>query len=68
MKQREVLERALKERWLTAYQMQQILKSSSADRIMRFIRQTPPEGFKIESRRKKIKGYALCNEYRLIND
>lgn len=65
MTQREVMEKALKERWLTAYQMQQILKSSSADRIMRFIRENPPAGYKVESRQKKVKGYNTCNEYRL---
>lgn len=66
MKQREVMERALKERWLTAYQMQQVLRSSSADRIMRFIRENPPAGYKVESRQKKVKGYNTCNEYRLV--
>lgn len=65
MTQTDVLTEALKIRWLTAYQMQQVLKSSSADRIMRFIRQNPPVGFKIESRQKKIKGYNTCNEYHL---
>lgn len=65
MLQREVMEKALKERWLTAYQMQQLLKSSSADRIMRFIRENPPAGYKVESRQKKVKGYNTCNEYRL---
>lgn len=65
MTQKEVMERALKERWLTAFQMQQVLRSSSADRIMRFIRENPPAGYKIESRQKKIKGYPTCNEYRL---
>lgn len=65
MTQREVMEKALKERWLTAYQMQQVLKSSSADRIMRFIRENPPAGYKVESRQKKVKGYNTCNEYRL---
>lgn len=66
MRQRDILERALKERWLTAYQMQQVLKSSSADRIMRFIRECPPVGFTVESRQKKVKGYNTCNEYRLL--
>lgn len=66
MKQREVMEKALKERWLTAYQMQQILRSSSADRIMRFIRETPPAGYKVECRQKKVKGYNTCNEYKLV--
>lgn len=64
--QTERLTEALKIRWLTAYQMQQVLRSSSADRIMRFIRENPPAGFKIESRQKKIKGYNTCNEYKLI--
>lgn len=66
MTQIEILTRALKERWLTAFQMQQVLRSSSADRVMRFIRSNPPTGYKIESRQKKIKGYNTCNEYKLV--
>lgn len=51
--------------WLTAYQMQGYLQSSSADRIMRFIRQNPPKGYIMKSRKKKIDGYTTCNEYKL---
>lgn len=65
MTQIEVLTQALKENWLTAFQMQQLLRSSSADRVMRYIRSNPPTGYKIENRQKKIKGYNTCNEYRL---
>lgn len=68
MLQKEIIAGALKERWLTAYQMQQLLKSSSADRIMRFVRENPPEGWRVISRQKKVKGYTTCNEYRLVND
>lgn len=65
MTQTDILTEALKLRWLTSYQMQQLLKSSSADRIMRFIRSNPPIGYSVVSRQKKVKGYNTCNEYRL---
>lgn len=55
----------LKYVWLTAYQMQGYLKSSSADRLMRFIRENPPKGYIMKSRKKKFDGYAMCNEYKL---
>jgi hypothetical protein len=42
------------------------LKSSSADRIMRFIRETPPEGYVVEQRKKEMpKEYRSCLEYTL---
>lgn len=59
------LETLLKQIWLTAYQMQGYLKSSSADRLMRFIQENPPKGYIMKSRKKKIDGYTTCNEYKL---
>ena len=65
MTQREKLTEELKTRWMSAYQMQQFLKSSSADRVMRFIRENPPKDYEIVSRQKKIQCYNTCNEYKL---
>lgn len=65
MTQKQRLTNLLLENWLTSFQMQMYLKSSSADRVMRFIRENPPKGYEIKSRRKKIKGYPICNEYKL---
>lgn len=63
MKQKETLIELLKNNWLSAYQMQQALKSSSADRVMRVIRKFPPENYHIEQRRKDCETY--CLEYKL---
>lgn len=65
MTQTQRLVNLLFENWVTSFQMQMYLKSSSADRIMRFIRKNPPKGYEIKSRRKKIEGYPVCNEYKL---
>lgn len=54
----------LKEKWMSNYQLQQEFKSSSADRIARFVRKTPPEGYYMEQRRKDCERY--CYEYKLI--
>ena len=54
MNQKERLTEELKQRWMSAYEMQQFLKSSSADRIMRTIRENPPAGWLIVDRPKKI--------------
>lgn len=63
--QKEKLTAELKTRWMSAYQMQQFLNSSSADRVMRFIRENPPENYEVISRRKKIQGYNACYEFKL---
>lgn len=54
---------ALKEKWMSNFQLQQEFKSSSADRIARFVRETPPENYHIEQRRKDCDRY--CLEYKL---
>ena len=63
---REQLTEELKKNWLSNYQMQQICKSSSADRVARFIKNDPPENFHWEQRRKDCPTY--CLEYRLVFD
>lgn len=63
MNQREKLTEELKQRWMSAFEMQLYLKSSSADRQMRFIRKNPPAGYEIIQRKKEIEGYTICNEY-----
>lgn len=65
--QKATLINALKQNWLSSYQMQQLLKSSSGDRTMRTIRQNPPEGYTIQSRPKDVpEGYNKCLEYKLV--
>lgn len=56
----------LKEGWYSNFQINMKLKSSSADRIMRFIRENPPEGYFIDQRKKEQpKEYHPCLEYKL---
>ena len=71
--QKEKLIELLKKNWMSSFQMQQILKSSSADRVMRIIRQNPPEGYVIDCRNKEfpigtdgVKLYNKCLEYKLV--
>lgn len=66
--QRNVLTELLKLFWLSAYQMQQAMKSSSADRTMRTIRENPPEGYSIRQIDKKIDGYTDCLQYKLVRN
>ena len=66
--QRNLLTELLKVFWLSAYQMQQALKSSSADRIMRFIREEPPEGYSVRQIDKKVDGYEDCLQYKLVKN
>lgn len=68
MNQKERLTEELKQRWMSAYEMQQFLKSSSADRIMRTIRENPPAGWLIVDRPKKIERYTPCLEYKLVQE
>ena len=66
--QRNVLTELLKLFWLSAYQMQQAMKSSSADRTMRTIRENPPEGYSIRQIDKKVEGYTDCLQYKLVRN
>lgn len=59
------VEELLKSGWYSNYQMNMIIRSSSADREMRRIRKNPPRGYYIVSRPKKIEGYRACLEYHL---
>lgn len=66
--QRKLLTELLKKFWLSAFMMQQALQSSSADRIMRFIREEPPEGYSVRQIDKKIEGYEDCLQYKLVKN
>lgn len=56
----------LKSGWYSNFQINMKIKSSSADRIMRYIRENPPEGFYINQRKKKQpKEFNPCLEYTL---
>ena len=67
MTQREKLIELLKENWLSNFQIQQTLKSSSADRIARHIRENPPEGYVI-TQRPKAESAVWCLEYKLVKE
>lgn len=65
--QKEKLIELLKKNWMSSFQMQQAVMSSSADREMRRLRENPPEGYEIQQRPKKMpKGYRPCLEYKLV--
>lgn len=68
MKTREFVINLLMNDWITNFQVQQELKSSSGDREIRRVRENPPIGFKVISRTKKIEGYNTCLEYRLVKE
>lgn len=71
MSQKETLIGYLKEQWLSNYEMQQLVHSSSADRTARTIRENPPEGFVMVQRPKDVpEGYNRCLEFKLepVND
>lgn len=64
---REEVLNLLKNGWYSNFQINVECKSSSADRIMRMIRENPPEGFKIEQRKKEVpEKYNRCLEYTLL--
>jgi len=64
---REVITEQLKVHWLSNWQVQQLVHSSSGDRTLRTIRQFPPIGYIMEQRQKKVpEGYNKCLEYRLV--
>lgn len=65
--QRDLLVDLLKKQWTSNYEAQRYIKSSSADRIIRFIRETPPEGYIVKQRGKDLTDkYNRCLEYRLV--
>ena len=56
----------LKERWYSNFEIQQAVKSSSADRTLRTIRENPPVGYVVKQREKEVPvGYNKCLEYKL---
>lgn len=61
--QTEKLILLLKNNWMSNFQMQQELKSSSADREARRIRKNPPEGYIMVQRVKACPVH--CLEYKL---
>ena len=68
MSQKEKLTAELRLRWMSAFEMQQFCKSSSADRTMRTIRENPPQGWVIIQRPRKIEGYNNCLEFKLVQE
>lgn len=64
------VEELLKNGWYSNYQLQMILKSSSADREARRLRKNPPAGYVFKQRPKKIvmEGQRRCLEYRLVEE
>lgn len=66
MKLRDEVIELLKGGWYSNFQINMMLKSSSADRTMRFIRENPPQGYYIDQRKKEMpKEYRSCLEYTL---
>ena len=67
---KEDVEQLLKESWYSNFQLQMNLRSSSADREARRIRENPPEGYVFVQRPKKIvvPGQHKCLEYRLMTE
>lgn len=65
---RKLLTELLKKFWLSAFMMQRVMKSGSADRIMRFIREDPPEGYSVRQIGKNIEGYDDCLQYKLVKN
>ncbi len=63
--QEEKVVELLKKGWFTNYGMQQILKSSSADRAFRRAREKGLDGWKFIARVKK-NAPVHCLEYRII--
>lgn len=63
--QRERIIELLQGGWYSNYQIQQEIKSSSADREARRIRECPPVGYTMVQRQKKIDGYNTCLEFHL---
>ncbi len=55
----------LKRGWFSNYQMQQQLKSSSADRTFRRVREKGLDGYEFKQRLKKNSS-SRCFEYRIV--
>lgn len=65
--QKDLLIELLKKQWTSNYEAQRFIKSSSADRYIRRIRENPPDGYIVIQRRKDLKDkYNRCLEYRLV--
>ena len=65
--QKDLLIELLKKQWTSNYEAQRFIKSSSADRYIRRIRENPPEGYIVIKRRKDLTDkYNRCLEYRLV--
>ena len=64
MTQQDKLIELLKKEYLSNFQMQQLLKSSSADREARRLRKNPPQGYMMVQRKKDCE--VKCLEYRLV--
>ena len=62
---RQRVEEILKTGWVSNFQLNMILRTSSADREARRIKENPPAGYKFVTRKKKIKGYNPCYEFML---
>lgn len=62
------VERLLKEDWHSNFQVCMKLKSASADRELRRLRENPPKDYVIIQRPKKVEGFNNCLEYRLIRE
>lgn len=60
------VERLLKEGWHSNFQVCMKLKSASADRELRRLRENPPKDYKIIQRPKRVEGFNNCLEYRLV--
>lgn len=60
------VEKLLKGGWYSNFQVNMKLKSASADRELRRLRQNPPSGYVIKQRPKKVEGFNTCLEYKLV--
>ena len=63
--QEEKVIKLLKRGWFSNYQMQQRLKSSSADRVFRRVREKGLDGYEFKQRPKK-NAPVSCLEYRIV--
>lgn len=65
---RQEVEEKIKKQWYSYFRINMEVKSSSADRELRNIRQNPPEGYKVIQRPFKMDGYRSCLEFKLVED
>lgn len=61
---RQKVEELLKDGWYSNFQIQMFIKSSSADREARRVRENPPEGYEFKQRVKE-NSERHCYEYTL---